>query len=418
MKTIYIIEHYSSEPKYGGFSRQYNFANELSNHEYNVVVISSTFSHYTHSYFSDEKVFVNELKPNFHYVYLRTPSYKANNGLGRIVSMIFFLFAVLANEARLVSQYGRPDVVIGSSIHPLAWVAAEIISRKYRSLFCAEVRDFWPRIWVVAGERSRFSPVVMALYAIEKHAFKRANRVIHTMKHGDGYICGELGISKEKTFWIGQPMDCGRFNENKMNKEKIPEKIRDFIKDSFVCTFAGYYMIYEGVYVMLGAAKLLKEKGLPIRMVFVGSGKEKDGMLKYVKDNALDNVLIYDRIDKEIVPALLSNSAVCMAHLEIKNHKDVYKYGASKNKVIEYLYSGACTVYGASYSNEVNESKGGFCFEPYDEQSLADVIEKIYYMPLEERIRIAQRGRKYIEREHDVKVLTKKLESVISMKNC
>ena len=30
MKNIWIIDHYSSEPKYGGIQRQYDFAVELS----------------------------------------------------------------------------------------------------------------------------------------------------------------------------------------------------------------------------------------------------------------------------------------------------------------------------------------------------------------------------------------------------
>ena len=30
MKNIWIIDHYSSEPQYGGISRQYDFAMELA----------------------------------------------------------------------------------------------------------------------------------------------------------------------------------------------------------------------------------------------------------------------------------------------------------------------------------------------------------------------------------------------------
>ena len=37
MKTVWIIDHYSSEPKHGGISRQYDFALELSRKGYNVV---------------------------------------------------------------------------------------------------------------------------------------------------------------------------------------------------------------------------------------------------------------------------------------------------------------------------------------------------------------------------------------------
>ena len=66
MKTIWIIDHYSSEPKHGGVSRQYDFAKELSKRGYKVVIIASSFSHYTHSYISEDNggIFEQNLIPN------------------------------------------------------------------------------------------------------------------------------------------------------------------------------------------------------------------------------------------------------------------------------------------------------------------------------------------------------------------
>ncbi|MBQ7955055.1 MAG: glycosyltransferase family 4 protein [Lachnospiraceae bacterium] len=414
MKTIWIIDHYSSEPKYGGISRQYDFARELGKRGYNVVIIASSFSHFTHSYISEENVFLSEVSPNVHYAYLKTISYQNNNGLQRAKSMFDFLFKVLKYEKKLVQKFGKPDVVTGCSIHPLAWVAAYRISRKYKICFCVEVRDFWPRIWTVAGEKRKYDPMVLFFGAIQKWAYKKADRIIYSMYHGEKYICGELGFSQEKTFWIGQPMDCERFDNNAQKCELLPKEIKEFIADSFVCSFAGYYMTYEGVYVMLEAAGILKERNIPIKMVFIGSGQEKQGMLDYVEENNLDNVLVYDRIAKELVPALLSKSDVCMAHLEVEGHKEVYKYGVSKNKVTEYLYSGACTLYGFLYKDDAVATSGaGYVFEPYDAKDLAEKIEMIYTMEKKERCVYGQKGREYIRRHHSVEVIVDQLLNVL-----
>lgn len=414
MKTIWIIDHYSSEPQYGGISRQYDFARQLAKMNYNVVVIASGFSHFTHTYISEENIFVNEIEPLVHYVYLKTSAYQTNGGVGRAKNMIDFLRKVLKYESYIATKYGRPDVVNGCSVHPLAWVAAQKVAKKYHVRFCAEVRDFWPRIWVVSGEKRPIDPMVVFFDKIQTWAFKRADRIIYSMYHGDKYICGELGYDPKKTYLIGQPMDCERYDINKKRKEVLPEEILHFIEDSFVCSFAGYYMTYEGVYVMLEAAKILRDKGLPIKMVFIGSGQEKDGMLQYVAENNLTNVLVYNRIAKEAVPALLSNSQVCMAHLEVEGHKEVYKYGVSKNKVNEYLYSGACTLYGFLYKDDaVATSGGGLMFEPYDAVDLAEKIEYVYSLTPEERSKYGQCGRAYIKSNHNVDVLTKKLEDVL-----
>lgn len=424
MRTVWIIDHYSSEPQYGGITRQYDFAMEMGKRGYRVVVIASGYSHFTHKYITEEgkNIKVSVLSPNVHYVYLKTRPYESNGGLGRARNIFDFMFKVIKYEPLIAKKFGKPDVVTGCSVHPLAWVAAYKIARKYKIRFVAEVRDFWPRIWVVGGDKKSTDPMVLFFDAVQRWTFKKADRIIYSMYHGDKYICGELGVDQKKTFLIGQPMDCSRFDRNSERLELLPKEIREFIGigtesdagEEFICSFAGYYMVYEGVYVMLEAQKLLQERGVPVRMVFVGSGQEKEGMEDYIKTHHLRNVLVYDRIPREAVPVLISHSDICMAHLEVKGHKEVYKYGVSKNKVNEYLYSGACTLYGFLYKDdEVAASGGGMIFEPYNAQDLADKIEQVYRMPKEERKKFGQNGRAYIRQNRSVEVLTDKMLEVL-----
>lgn len=414
-RAIWIIDHYSSQPQYGGISRQYDFATELGKRGYKVVIIASGFCHFTHSYISEEDVKANTLCPSVHYIYLKTSAYEANGGIGRARNMIDFMNKVLRYEAIIARKYGKPDVVTGCSVHPLAWVAAYRIARKYKARFVAEVRDFWPRIWVVSGDKKSTDPMVLFFGAIQKWALKHADRIIYSMYHGDKYICGELGIPKSKVYLIGQPMDCNRFDNNSRNIDLLPEEIKHVTSDgSFLCSFAGYYMTYEGVYVMLAALKILEKKKLPVKMVFVGSGSEKAGMERYIRENNICNALVYDRIPKEAVPALLSHSDICMAHLEVEGHKEVYKYGVSKNKVNEYLYSGACTLYGFLYKDdEVATSGGGIMFEPYNAEDLAEKIEKVYRMSKEEQQQYGINGRNYIRQNRSVDILTDRLLEVL-----
>lgn len=414
-KTVWIIDHYSSEPQYGGISRQYDFAKELGKAGHKIVVISSSFSHFIHQYLSDKDVFESEVNKNVYYIYLKTTEYQKNNGIGRFKNMLSFWYQVKKYTGYIAKKYGNPDAVEGCSVHPFAWIAAYQISRKYHCRFCAEVRDFWPGIWVWGKEKSKFDPMVIFFAALERWTYRNADRVIYSMRYGDRYICDVLGIPREKAFLIGQPMDCERFDRNREEKkELIPMNIRDFIKDSFVCVFAGYYMKYEGVYTMLEAAKRLREKGILIKMVFVGSGQEEDGMKQYVKEHELTNVMMGGRIPKEVVPALLSQCDICMAHLEVKGHQEVYKYGVSKNKIIEYLYSGACTLYGFSDSRDaVEESGAGYIFTPFSSKELADDIEKIYQMTSDERKQFGINGRNYIKQYHSVQVLGKRLEKIL-----
>jgi len=414
MKTIWIIDHYSSEPKYGGISRQYDFAIELSERGHNVVIISSAFSHFTHTYISENAYYISKINDNMHYVYLKTSPYAENDGVSRFRNMLSFRKAVMKNTDMIVKEFGKPDVINGCSVHPFAWIAAYKASKKYHTRLTVEVRDLWPTIWVLNGDKSKYHPLVLFFGSLEKWAYRKADRIIYSMEYGDRYICDKLGFSKKKTFLIGQPMDCERFDRDaETKKSQVPEEIRTFMKDSFTCVFTGYYMKYEGVYMMLEAAKLLKEKGCPIKMVFVGSGQEKDEMKAYAKENKLDNVYIGSRISKESIPALLKASKICLAHLAIEDHEETYQYGVSKNKVNEYLYSGACTIYGFLYEDDVVATSGaGYVIEPFNSQELSQRIEEVYYMPESEWAKFGENGRAFINKNHRVQVLTDKLEHV------
>ena len=89
-KTVWIIDHYSSEPQYGGISRQYDFAKELGKAGHKIVVISSSFSHFIHQYLSDKDVFESEVDKNVYYIYLKTTEYQKNDGIGRLKNMLSF----------------------------------------------------------------------------------------------------------------------------------------------------------------------------------------------------------------------------------------------------------------------------------------------------------------------------------------
>ncbi|MDD4436541.1 MAG: glycosyltransferase family 4 protein [Tissierellia bacterium] len=416
MKTLWIIDHYASEPKHGGISRQYDFAIELGKRGYKVIVISSSFSHFKLAYIHEGDCNVVQVDENVCFVYLRTLSYgkESTEGIARLKNMLSFMRAVIIHSQTLVERFGEPDVVTGCSIHPFTWVAANKVAKKHKSRFVVEVRDLWPHTMIQNGRKSRYHPLVIFLGYLEKWAYKKADRIIYSMTYGDKYICDKLGFNKDKTFWIGQPLDCERFDDYAKNKvQLIPEDIKEFIQDSFVCVFAGYYRDYEGVYTMLEAAKMLKENELPIKMVFVGSGNEYEGMLNYVDKHNLNNVFIGQRISKEAIPALLKKAQICMAQLAHKDNQ-VYTYGTSKNKVNEYLYSGACTIFAFGLKvDPVTTANAGYVIEPWDSKALFETIKKVFEMPEEKRKEFGINGREYINKNHRVQVLVNKLEKIL-----
>lgn len=411
MKIIWIIDHYSSEPKFGGIQRQFDFANELSRRGYRTIIVSSAFSHYTHTYISEEQCHISRFADNAYYVYVHTASYETNDGLGRVKNMFSFKSSVIKNYRDIEKRFGKPDVVVGASVHPLAWIAAQKIAKHYGVKFIAEVRDLWPEMWLLNGEKGKLDPMVIFFGMIEKWAYKKADRIIYSMLYGDKYICGKLGFPRSKVALIGQPMDCKRFDRNAEERiGEIPNDINSFIADSFVVVFTGYFMEYEGVHVMLKAAKEFYDKHIPIKFLFIGSGKEEEKMKAYVKQKGLSNILIHGRISKELVPAILRSCDICLAHCATEGKEEAFKYGISKNKVNEYLYSGNPVIYGRDDEMDpVAKYGAGFVVKPFNPEQFVSRIKEIYEMSPEQRTKFGENGKQYIIKHHRVDSLVDKL---------
>lgn len=413
--NIWLIDHYSSEPKYGGISRQYDFARGLSSKGMNVLVISSSFSHFSHSYISNEPCHISQIGDNAYYAYVHTSTYTKNNSIQRILNMFSFCRAVHKSSGKLIKEFGAPDLVVGCSIHPFTWLAAYREARKYKARYFAEVRDLWPATWIYNHGMSPYNPRAIFFGMLEKRTYTRAEKIIYSMSRGDKYICGELGFPKEKAVWIDQPMDCERFDKNAARYDELPLKLREFADDSFLCVFAGYYIDYEGVFEMLKAAKILLDKNLPIKFVFVGSGNAEEKIHRYADDNMLTNTYIGGRISKELIPALLRRSQVCLAHLAVRGNPNSYKFDASKNKINEYMYSGACIIYGTCVEDHFIKTSGaGYTIEPYSETEFADTIEKVYRMKPEAQKQFGENARKYILENNTLPKLTEKYLEIIN----
>lgn len=414
MKTVWILDHHASEPEHNGIARHYDFARALGEQGVNVVVISSSYSHFTKEYFKDDEITVSQISDNARFVYIRTTPEYSDNGNKRFQNMISYVNLVKKYRKKIAEQFGNPDAVVGCSIHPLAWIAAYRVSRKFNCKFFIEVRDFWPLFFVESKKYSNKHPIVLFFGRLEKWAYRKAQKIIVSLPFAEKYISGQLGFPKEKIEWIGQPMDTVQFDTNAQQcSTLIPNEIIEFINNSFVCIFTGYYKEYEGVLTMLEAAKILKSKQIDVKMLFVGNGSAESSMHEYITKNELDNVLIGPRIPKKAVPYLLKRSRIKMASLFTED-KNAFSYGISKNKINEYLYSGGCTIFGfAQPHSAVELSKGGFVIEPGQPDILADTIERVVNMSEDEFETISTNARSYIEELHDVRTLAEKFRNII-----
>lgn len=416
MKTIWIFDHYASEPKFNGIRRQYDIAHELSLQGNKVIVISSSYSHFNLSYFSKKK-FTSYINENFCFYYIpSSPSY-IDNGIKRFLNMLDYTFKSAKEIRSLEKIFGKPDHIIGCSVHPFTWLVARYASIKYSTEFIIEVRDFWPEFFIENNLYDRSHIIIRFFSYLEKWAYKNADKIIVSLPYAHRYINGKLGFDKKKIFWIGQPMDYGNFDKlSKVHAEDIPMEIKKFVENSYVCIFAGYFKKYEGVYTMLESAKYFQENNINIKFLFVGSGSEKKNLINFVKEHSLSNVLIHNRINKELIPSLLNVCQIKLSSLYTDNPNS-FSYGISKNKLNEYLYSNGVTIFGFNQQDSIiSLSGGGIVIDPNNFETLTETIKNVYQMSEDEFNYIDLKGKEYIIENFSNKIIANKYIGVLNEK--
>lgn len=394
---ICIVNQYALPLSEPGGSRHTLLARELVKRGHQVTVIASNFNYSSQVGFAGTRTAQKETK-EVSYVWVETPQYKGN-GVGRIVNMVAFAARLVKRKVRM--QLQRPDVIIGSSPQPFAAWAALSLSEYYRIPFIMEVRDLWPQTLIDLGS-SRYHPFILFLSWLERHLYKKAARIIAVMPRAADYVSG-LNIPTERVVWIPNGIDVSLVPQPTLNLEK---------RSHFVVMYAGTHGLSNGLDTVLEAARILYlEMGDQIAFRLIGDGPQKARLREKSEQEGIPNVTFEDPVPKtDIYRSLLDADAFV---LPLKG-ADVFKYGINCNKMYDYLISARPVIFAVQAANNpVDEARAGFSVPPEDPVAMANAIKKLVAMPQSERFEMGLRGRKYVEKHHDIAILTDKLERLL-----
>lgn len=367
-----------------------------------MVIFAASFHHYLHreTHLQPGERWKIEEVDGVQFVWIRTPQYQRNDWR-RVVSMVSYMIRAWRLGRRLprsVPEIGRPDVVIGSSVHLLAVLAAYWVAKRYKARFIMEVRDLWPQTIIDMGKLSERNPLTKLLRMLERFLYRRAERIITLLPRAGEYITAQ-GIDKERIIWIPNGVDLSRFE--RIEVQSSPE-------DQFRMIYLGAHGQANALDVLLEAAKFVQDKGYgDVRFVLIGDGPEKPKLIELAKELGLKNVEFRDPVPKTEVPKALGKAD---ATVFILNDLPLYHYGISLNKLFDYLAAKKPLILaGNPVKNPVEEARCGLTVPPGDPEALAEAVIKLYQMSQEEREAMGRRGREYVEKYHAISVLADRL---------
>ena len=395
--AIWIINNYASHLE----SRHLELAKVFAKNGYRVAVITSSYHHGRREYmFSDEYHYVRREEGVF-FVYLKAVPEYASNGGKRVLNMLGFCRVVEKYSSKICELTGVPSYIIGSSAHPFVWETSYRLAKRYNSRFIAEFRDIWPLSLIEIQGVSASHPLVKLFSIIEKRAYKRADAIVGTMPYAYKHVCDDMGYPRSKFHWMPNGISTGRVDEIVQKNAALPEPLEKYLDSHWCCVYTGSIVKSECLDYILDAWKLVKDEDAYFAMV--GEGSVKDHIAQRIKDENIANIELFPAVTPEEVHLILKKADCCVAALDY----DLGRYGLSKYKLNDYLYSGTPTVFACNSPNAVGEA-GHFSVPVSDPAIMAEKIEQVRHMDEAEIARLAEKGRKYIKETYDYDTVGRK----------
>ena len=413
MKTnIWIMNHYAGGMLFSHGGRHYNFAKYLRQAGYAPVVFCANAKHGRPEQFLETDALWTERiaeEIDTPFVFVRARTY-TGNGKQRVLNMVDFYRNVQKAAVEYAAKHDKPDVIYASSVHPLTLVAGIRLAKRFGVKCICEVRDLWPESIVAYSSRfTKKNPLIRLLYQGEKWIYKKADAMIFTMEGAYDYIIErgwEKDIPRSKVHYINNGVDLKQFDENKERFRVEDADLDD--PDTFKVVYTGSIRKVNNLGLLLDAAKAVKDPR--VRLLIWGDGDEREALEKRVRDEKISNVVFKGSVEKKYVPSIVSRSDLNVVHWEMSV---LLRYGASYNKLFEYLAAGkpifSTVRTGRSILERYDCGRETAAFTPED---YAAGIDAMAGLSPEELSRMGGNA-KAAAADYDFAALTGKLEEIV-----
>jgi len=404
MKTIWIINQYTSTPETGIRNRHYYLARELVRQGHKVYLVAAS---YTHLFLKPPKVdqsYQIQLIEGINIVWVKMPNYDNAHSKKRIIN--WFLFAwKLRGLVNVIAD--KPDAILYSSPSLIGFLGCKYIKNAYLNTHLVfEVRDIWPLTMIELGGYSPKNPFIRFLQLIEDKAYRDSDKVVSNLKNAVEHMVSR-GMDKTKFSWIPNGFSL---DEIRLKQDLIDSVIMQLPTGKFIVGYTGTLGLANALDSFIEAAVKLKNQ-IEIAFVLVGDGKEKSRLKNLVKEKELSNVYFIEPVAKAQVQSMLAMFDVCFIGWE---NNPLYKFGISANKIAEYFIAEKPIVHSYSgYCDPIKEAKAGITVPAKKPDLIADAILKLYNLSQAERDAMGNNGKCYALENYEYGKLAKKLTEVL-----
>lgn len=347
MPHVWMVNHHASAPReVGAGHRHFELARALLAHDWTSSIIAASTDHVTGRQRVEGCKLASTVRhDDVAFRWLRVPRYRSS--AGRLVNMVAFLARVVGPRA--THDLTPPDLIIGSTVHPLAALGASVLARRNGVPFIFEIRDLWPETLIDMQSIPRHGMVASLLRRLERLLCERAALVITTMPHARDYLTSE-GVPAEKIQWISNGI-----------------RADDFPAAPAPPSSGAFRFMYMGAMGRANALDTIVTAFIDARLrdavlELVGDGPSKASLVDIVRERgAQERVLFSPPVPRQDVASVAARSHCLVAAVR---DLPLYRFGISLNKLFEYMAMTRPVLFiGHAASNPVEAAGGGVCVD-------------------------------------------------------
>jgi glycosyltransferase involved in cell wall biosynthesis len=262
----------------------------------------------------------------------------------------------------------RPDVVVATSPHLFAAFAGWSLAAMRGLPFVMELSDLWPEsIAAVGAMRKGFA--LRWIEKLELFLYAKAKGVI-ALTHSFKENLMERGVPGSKVSVVINGVDLGKFEPRPRDWELGAEF--GLTPEHFVVGYLGTHGMAHALENVLDAAEAVTDPR--IRFLFVGSGAERDLLVKSAQARRLKNVVFVGPQPKERMPGFWSLCDVALVHLK---NTALFKM-VIPSKIFEAMGMGLPVLLAlpeGEASRIVRGEGAGLCVPPEKPKELAEAVQ-------------------------------------------
>lgn len=405
-RVVWIVNHYAHHRERDGRATRHQLlAEHLGDHGWRAVVVAAGTDHPTgRSHLRRGRLRERWAGTGYEFCWLRGVDHRGaglRRTTGRLADIVAFTVLLLAPGS--LRGLPRPDVVVGSSFHPLAAWAASVLARRFRVPFVFEPRDLWPESAIGLTGISERHPLVRALRLVERCTVDRAVHIVSPLD-GVGRYYAARGQPTPFT-WV--PNGVRTDDDAALAPE--PSAPDADSPAPFTVTYIGSMGPANALETLLDAFVLADRRaraagGPQLRLRMVGDGADVRALRERVSSLPSAPDVIWDGRVPQDEARRIGRQAGCLA---VTMHDlPLYRYGVSMNKQYEYMLTGRPLLVAAPVPLvSVAAARCGLQVAPRDPAALADGMLALAAMPLATRRAMGARGRAYVLDHHDYRTL-------------